>query len=242
MQFSDFADLVDIDRNLGLVWPPRPVPKLPALGARWHALIALRRFLSRLVYQRTTEGDGTQGFKIPEQQIHLYTPENVAEREIKTGFAVLPGMYLYDEKYQYSMGRPEPEENTQDKYRAGTVVITLGYYAEQITLEAVATGFATVRGMIEGVRQAARFFTDSGQLYLKCPEYYDQVCAFTVVSGAGYLADAAAEVSGRRVAHLSMELWVPEVVLVDYTTLRVITDYGPQDTYIRDGNLYPTLG
>lgn len=232
MKFSELADLVDIDRNLGVVWPPNPVPKLPAYGARWFALSALQKFLATLVYQREVNGTEIQAFKIPADRIHLYTPDNVAERELKTGFAFIPGPYSYDEKWVYSMGRPEPEEPTIDQYGPGTVVMTLGYYVEQMTIEAVATSYATVRGMIEGARQSIRFFTDSGMLYLKCPDYYDQVCAFSVVSGAGYSADVVAEVSGRRVAHLAVELWIPEVVLINYRNLRVITDYGPQDSYV----------
>ncbi len=242
MDFSKLEDQVDTDRNMGVVYPGMQVPQLPAFGARWHALVALRKFLTTLVYRREEAEGKTQAFKIPEDRIHLYTPENVDERELKTGFAVLPGPYSYDEKWVYSMGRPEAEENTQDVYGPGTVVMTLGYYVEQITLEAVAQSYGIVRGMIEGARTACRFFTDSGQLYLKCPDYYGQEAAFTVVSGAGYSADVVSEVSGRRMAHLQLELWVPEVILIPYTTLRVIPDYGPNDSYIRDGNVYPTLG
>ena len=95
---------------------------------------------------------------------------------------------------------------------------------------------------LHDIRYALRLFTDSGMLYVQLPGYFDQEACFTLASGAGYSADMVSEVQGKRLAQLQIELWVPEVAHVDYVRQRVILDYGRDDTNIRDGNVYPTLG
>ena len=241
MRFEDLRDLVDVDRNMGQVYPPRPIHRLPDKGARFHGLSALKDFIRRLTFQRTIANDESQAFKVPADKIKIYGPDEAQEDQKVTGVGIVPGPYSYDEKWVYSLGRPEEDDNTVDVYGRGTALITLGYYVEQITIESVAAAYPTVRGINEGIRYAIRFFTDSGQLYLKCPKYFDQEACFSITSGAGYATDFVFESQGRRLAHLQVEFWIPEVALIDVKTLRPVMDYGPNDENIRDGNVYATL-
>jgi len=213
---------------------------LPDKGARYHALLRLRDFFATLVYQRTN-AKGIQSFKVPKDRIQIYQPDNVAEDPIKVGIAFIPGAYSYDEKWVYALGELEAEEETIDKYAPGTVVFTLGYYVEDFTVQSWATKYATVRALNEGNRHAMRVMATNGQLQLKCPAYYDQVACFQIMSGPGYSLDLVSEVQGKRMAELQVELWVPEVALLDYRRMRVILDFGPGEKYIRDGNVYPSL-
>lgn len=243
MRVSDFAGLVDLEQSLLLVYPDRKMRPLPDKGARYHSMLQLREFFSRLVYQRTN-AKGTQAFQVPKDHIHIYQPDNVAEDPIKMGISFVPGSYSYDEKWVYALGELEAEEETIDKYAPGTVIFTLGYYVEDFTVQSWATKYATVRALNEGNRHAMRVMASNGgngQLQLNCPDYYDQVACFQIISGPGYSPDLVSEVQGKRMAELQVELWVPEVALLDYRHMRVILDFGPGEKYIRDGNVYPTL-
>lgn len=242
MNLSELRQLIDTDRNLGAVYPEKPLHALPHKGARGHALDRFRDFLGMLVFRREVSESETQAFKVPRERIFIASPDQSHEDPKLTGIALLPGPYSYDDKYMYAIGRPDADEATIDRYGRGTVLLTLGYYAEQITFEAVSASYAVTRGIVEGTRYALRYFTDSGQLRLKCPDYFDQVAGFSIISGDGYGVDLMFEAQQRRVAHLRIELWVPEMALVDYRRGRVILDFGTNGMHIRDGNVYPTLG
>ena len=241
MKLSDLRQLVEADRNLGVTYPERPLHPLPHKGARGHALDRFRDFISLLVFRRTCEDGETQAFKIPRERIFMASPDQSQEDQKLTGVSCIPGPYSYDEKWVYSIGRPEADESTIDQYGRGTVLLTMGYYVEQMTVESVSSSVAVTRGINEGIRYAVRYFTDSGQLYLKCPDYFDQSACFSIVSGEGYSTDLAFDAAGRRIAHLRVEVWVPEVALIDYKRLRVLLDFGPREAFIRDGNVYTTL-
>ncbi len=242
MRLEQFEGLVDIDRNIARVFPSLPLKPLPDKGSRYHALSRLKEFIGRLTFQRTIAEGKTQSFKVPRDKIQIYTPDTVQEDPKLPGIAFIPGPYSYDEKWMYSLGRPEEDENTIDKYGKGTALVLLGYYVEDFTIESVANKYPAVRGINEGIRQAMRQFTYTGLLYLMCPDYFDQEACFDISSGAGHSPDVASEVSGRRTAHLQVNMWIPEVVLIDYKTMRVIPDYGPNSSFIRDGNVYQDLG
>lgn len=242
MRLEQFEGLVDIDSNLGRVFPSLPLKPLPDKGARFHGLSRLKEFIGRLTFQRTIAGDKTQSFKVPRDKIQIFTPDTAAENPQLPGIAFIPGSYSYDEKWVYSLGRAEEDDNTIDKYGKGTALVLLGYYTEDFTIESVAAKYPTVRGINEGIRQAMRQFADGRMLYLKCPDYFDQEACFTIISGAGYSPDMASEVLGRRTAHLQVEFWIPEVVLINYKTMRIIPDYGPDGSFIRDGNIYSDIG
>lgn len=241
MNLSELRGLVDVDRNLGATYPERPLRPLPHKGARGHALDRFRDFISLLVFRRTIEDGETQAFRVPRERIFVTPPDQSQEDQKLTGVGFIPGPYSYDDKWVYALGRPEADEDSTDRYGVGTVLLTMGYYVEQITVESVSSSPAVTRGINEGIRYATRYFTDSGQLGLKCPDYFDQVACFSIVSGDGYSTDLALDAAGRRVAHLRVELWVPEVALVDYRRMRVLLDFGPREAFIRDGNVYPTI-
>jgi hypothetical protein len=241
MKLSDLKPLVDVDRTQGFVYPEQPLAPLPHKGARGYALERYRDFLARLVFQREVNAQTIQAFQIPPERIFIHYPEQSRENPNVTGIAFIPGPYTYDEKWMYALGRPDADEDTADKYAPGTVVTTMGYYVETITVEAVTSSYAMTRGIIEGIRYATRLFTDCGILYLNCPDYFDQVAAYSIVGGDGYSVDLATDAAGRRIAHLQVEVWIPEVALVNYRPLRVLLDLGPGESRVRDGNVYPTI-
>jgi hypothetical protein len=242
MNLSELRDLIDVDRNLGATYPERPLRPLPHKGARGHALDRFADFISLLVFRRTITDAETQAFKVPRDRIFPTPPDQSQEDQKLTGVGFIPGPYSYDEKWVYSLGRPEADEDTIDRYGPGTVLLTTGYYVEQMTVEAISSTPEVTRGIIEGIRYATRYFTDSGQLCLRCPAYFDQGACFSIVSGDGYSVDFGAAAAGRRIAHLRVEVWVPEVALIDYRRLRVLLDFGPREANVRDGNVYHTLG
>lgn len=242
MNLSELRGLVETDRSLGAVYPPRPLHPLPHKGPRGHALERYRDFLVALVYRREIAENETQAFKVPAEKIYIRSADMSQEDQQITGIGFIPGPYSYDDKWIYALGRPEADEDTVDKYGQGTVLLTMGYYVEQFTVEAASTAYPITRGIIEGIRYATRFFTDSGLLELNCPAYFDQTACFSIVSGDGYSTDLVVEASGRRIAHLRVEMWIPEVALVDYRRMRVLLDFGPREVHVRDGNVYQSLG
>jgi hypothetical protein len=242
MNLTELRNLVEADRSLGYVYPERPLHAFPHKGPRGHALDRYRDFLSMLVFRREIANNETQSFKVPKDRIFIHAAELAQEDQKLTGIGFIPGPYSYDDKWVYSLGRPDADEDTVDKYGLGTVLLTMGYYVEQITVESVSSAYAITRGINEGIRYATRLFTDSGLLELTCPDYFDQVACFSIVSGDGYSTDLMVESAGRRIAHLRVEVWIPEVALVDYRRLRVLLDFGPLEVNVRDGNVYPTLG
>jgi hypothetical protein len=240
MNLSELRTLVDTTRNLGVTYPDRPVHAFPHKGARGHALDRMRDFISCLVFRRTVEDGEAQAFKLPRDRIFVSPPDQSQEDQRLTGVGFLPGPYTYSDPQMYAMGRPEEDESTIDRYGAGTVLLTMGWYVEQLTIESTSASRPITRGIHEGIRYALRYFTDSGRLCLKCPDYFDRVASVMIVDGDGYTMDLAFDAAGRHVAHLRVELVVPEVALIDYRKLRVLLDFGPREAYIQDGNTQVT--
>lgn len=242
MNLSELKELVETSRTMAAGVPERPLHPFPHKGPRGHAVDRFREFIAALVFQREAEGGRSQAFKLPLERVFTHFPDPSQENPQITGVAIQPGPYTTDTVWTYALGQPEPDEATIDKYGRGTVVLPMAYYSETLTIEVVTSAYAMTRGIVEGLRYASRLFTKSaGAVYLKCPDYFDQLAAFTLTDGDGYIADLTNEATGRRIAHLRYELVVPEVALVDYRRMRVLLDFGVGGTYIRDGNVYPTL-
>jgi hypothetical protein len=242
MKLSDLRELVETNRTMAARTPELPLHKFPFKGPRGHALDRFRDFVAALVFQREIEGGNSQAFKVPPERIFVHFPDPSQENPQIPGVAFQPGPYTTDPVWTYALGQPEPDEDTIDRYGRGTVVLPMAYYSETLTVEVVSSAYPITRGIVEGLRYASRLFTQSaGALYLKCPAYFDQLASFRLADGDGYIADLMNEATGRRIAHLRFELVVPEVALVDYRHLRVLLDFGPGGTYIRDGSVYPTL-
>lgn len=242
MKLSDLRGIVETHRTMASSAPEYSLHPFPYKGPRGHALDRFRDFIAALVFQREAEGGKSQSFKVPPGRIFVHFPDPSQENPQIPGIAFQPGPYTTDTVWTYALGQPEPDEDTIDKYGRGTVVLPMAYYCETLTVEVVSSAYPMTRGIVEGLRYAARLFTPSaGALVLQCPAYFGQLATFRLADGDGYIADLMNEATGRRIAHLRFELVVPEVALVDYRRLRVLLDFGPNGTYIRDGNVYPTL-
>ncbi len=85
-------------------------------------------------------------------------------------------------------------------------------------LEVVAAKAATRRAIVEGLKQALRSADSSTALNLSLPDYFNQVAQFTLLN-TSYIEDQDA-VRNRRRAHLTIELYVPEVLLANAVTMK----------------------
>jgi hypothetical protein len=242
MKLSDLRKLVETNRTTVATVPEWKLHRFPSKGPRGHALERFRDFVAALVFQRETEGEKSQAFKVPLDRIFIHFPDPSQENPQIPGVAIQPGPYTTDTVWTYALGQSEPDEATIDKYGQGTVVLPMAYYSETVTVEVVSSVYPITRGIVEGLRYASRLFAPSaGAVYLQCPGYFDQLASFRLADGDGYIADLMNEATGRRIAHLRFDLVVPEVALIDYRRMRVLLDFGPGGTYIRDGAVYPTL-
>jgi len=217
-------------RLLGDLWPSVPLRPLPDIGAREYALRRLRQYISLLVFRRT-EGPGLapQAFRIPADKINIYQPDDVKDPPDLPGIAMLPG--TMDHEY-WGLGSPRPDEETIDKYAPGTVVVWLSDYYETFLLDIWSAKHAMRRAITEGLKVGLRLQEDTMALNLTLPDYFDQIATFNLIGGPGYLEDAEVA-KNRRHAQIPIEVWVPEVVLVDYRRLKIRLDFGgPGARYI----------
>lgn len=235
---TDIEDLV-ADAPLGTSWADSALPTLPDKGAREFALRALRQFVCALTFRQTAAaGNPAKGFRVTRERFHIYQPDDVVELEAP-GIGVLPGAYEHD---YYGLGAPELIESTADRYGKGLVVARLSDYVETVTLDCVATQHAIRRSLIEGLKVAMRLGGTSGALRLRLPDYYDAIATFSLPGGPGYLDDVETAKNRRR-AQMAVELRVPELVLVPYTTLTPSIDLGGDTaSNVFDGSVWLDFG
>jgi hypothetical protein len=202
--------------TIGNVYPAAtPVP-LEDIDARTASVRRLRQFFAALDFSRIgAKGAAPIGFRIPESAIFEEQPDDEA-KIVFPSLGMLPSPGVHDAPF---LGPAQPDESTIDVFAPRTVLYWLGEYTETITIEVWGSHKGDRRALMAGLKQALRSQEDTIGLRLTLPEYYDRICQFNLP--ASQYIDDPDVVRGRRRGQLSLELRCPEVVLVDYVTMRL---------------------
>lgn len=212
---------------IGLVFPPRSdAPNLPDKGARYCALDRFCDFLSYLPFMRTMAGP-PQPFLVPRDQIHVYRPKS--PQSAPDGIRLPAIAFNTSEADETTTGWLGPDiliDGSEDVYGPNTALFYLGDHVEELQLEVIASEDAQRRAIVEGIKQAIRSSDDSGAFRLSVPAYFDQDAEFLLLRSK-YVEDEHA-VRNRRVAQLTIQLYIPEVMLANAITLQPIIQVGVQ--------------
>jgi hypothetical protein len=203
----------------GKVWPDRDERVvLPALTARAHALRRLQELLTHLVFRRPDAMPGkTRGFALKANRIQVEYP--TSEKQILLpSIAFVPARGQHD----YPLGPPEVVEETKDVYGKGTALLHQGDWVELFGVEIIASQPPIREGIKAGLIALFRAHERSSAVRLSLPAYYDRVASFALDESENF--DDAEVILGRRRAELYVELQVPEVLLVEATTLKPMAE------------------
>lgn len=184
---------------------------LPSHDARWHALAQLRRYLGELVFNRSGgEGNPPIAFKLPLSSIHQFAPDDVRDLPI-------PGIGFLDSRGDsetYGLGPPEPldELTISQGLPDGSYLLNVGNYVEQVTIECWGSKYHEVMALKAGIETALRTDDSGSAVYLKIPDYYGLVAAFSLANS--YYVTGPETMLGRRRAHVIVDMDICEIVQV----------------------------
>lgn len=199
-----------------------PSPPLQRRDARERALRTLQRFISLLVFSR--EGDVPGGepvrFRIPEDRIHVYQPDDVRQRSQQgSSLGILPGRARHE---AYGLGPSEVLEDTADQFGDGLVLVRRSDHVELVGIEVFTAKHPERQGVVAGLKEVFGMDDRSGALLLTCDDYFDQVASFRLDESEPI--DDPDGTLNRRRAHLYVLLQVPEVALVRYRGMTVLPE------------------
>ncbi len=216
--FSDALRNLVSGLLFGKVWPEQLGQKLPAKTARAHALLRLQELLTHLVFQRPDSVEGrTRGFYLKARRIQVEYP--TSEKQILLpSIAFVPARGQHD----YPLGPPDLIEESKDVYGRGTALLHQGDWVELLGVEIIASQPPIREGIKAGLVALFRAQEQSSAIRLSLPAYYDRVASFALDESENF--DDAEVILGRRRAELYVELQVPEVLLVDATTLKPMVE------------------
>jgi len=109
-------------------------------------------------------------------------------------------------------------EESWNVYAPGTVLVLLGEYSEQITVEVWGSHRAERRALLTGIARGLRASSDTYPIRIRLPEHYDRTAEFWLE--AGQHIDDPDVVRGRRRGHLFVNMRASEVQLVNVVTMR----------------------
>ena len=207
-----------LGRALGTTYPStaaRAQSRLPEKDARRHALDALALFLSSVDFAQPGQ-PGT--FRVPAERVYVEWP--TAGTEVKlpafgtSGF----GQATQDPPW---LGAPIVLEDTFNAYGRGTALAWVGVHAEALVLEAWCRTVPERDSVHAGLKLVFRASEGRGSVLLPLPCYFDRVAMFTL-RGTTMIDEPEAVATGRRRLLCALDLWVPEVALIDAGTLRPI--------------------
>jgi hypothetical protein len=204
---------------IGVVFPPRSdAPNLPDLGAREHALRRFLDFLACLPFMRTMAGP-PQAFVVPRDQMFINAPEAEAGAPIGQKLPTIAFTTSTADKILDGwLGPAILIEGTEDVFAPDTALFWIGGHTEPLVLEVVASSRAVRRSITEGITQVLRSSDDTGALRLSLPDYFGGDATFTLMD-VTYLEEPDA-VRNRRKAHLTIQLYVDEVLLANAVDIR----------------------
>ena len=198
-----------------------PAPGLQHRDARSHALSTLREFISLLNFSRA--GDLPDGapirFRVPEERIHVYQPDDVQQTLGKPGIGFLPGRAVHE---PYGLGPGEVLDDTADRFGDGLVLVRRSDHVETFPVEVVVDKAPVRDGIVAGLKEALQMDDRSGALRLVCRSYFDIVASFRLEQSENI--DEADGTNNRRRAHLFVLLQIPEVALVRYRGTTVLPE------------------
>lgn len=202
------------DRVLGASRPgaqQRPQEK----GARRHALDALRAYLTEVDVALPGQ-PGT--FRVPAERIHAEWP---AEGTIPKLPAVGPVGFAPAKREPPWLGGPQLLDDTLDRFALCSALAWVGAHAERVNLEVWCRNVPERDAVDKAFTDAFRASELRGSLLLPMPDYFDRVARFTLIESTT-IDEPEAVATARRRLLLAVDLWAPEVVLVDAGTLRPV--------------------
>ena len=206
-----------VGRVLGTSYPhaARAESRLPEKDARRHALDALADFLAAVDFANPGR-PGT--WRIPRGRVFAEWPGPEVEVQLPAaGF----GGFAQATSEPSWLGPPLVLEETLDRYGAGTALAWLGTHKESLTPEVWLRDAPERDAAHAALKLVFRASEGRGSVLLPLPCYFDRRAMFTL-RGTTVVDEPEAVATGRRRLLLALDLWVPEVALVDAGTLRVI--------------------
>lgn len=200
-----------------------PVPDLPDIDARTHALRQLGVWLCSLRYMRTmARGQPAQPFYLTEDRVFIEQPDNVEGLDFPA-FGMLPGRGAYLPR---GLGGAEPIDSTLGIAGPGTALIVPFDYQETFTLEGWGSKMSERRSLVAAVETAISGYEGTTDLRIVLPAYFNQVATFAIQERENI--DDLDIVRGRRKVHLTLQLTVPLVQVRRFAMLQVAVQLGLQ--------------
>lgn len=190
----------------------QPYAMLPSVDARTHALRALSRWFSSLVFRRAMmDGQEPQAFSVTPDRVFYELPDSVEMLQFPS-IGVLPGRGQYITR---GIGGAEPDGQTVEGY---TLAVPYDYQ-ELLTVEVMGSKQSERRSMVAGIEVAMASYEGTTDLRLVMPEYYGLAATFSLMERENL--EEPESPRGRRRAHLYMQMIVPVVtqaLMVDLHT------------------------
>lgn len=205
MSHYDYANM--LGRTWNLLWPRKPVPPMPAVQPRDHAIRALFDYLAMVEWRHEGPGGATVAFTIP--RAHMLEEKADDMRTLELPFLVVDPKRGSQVEDKPPLGPPIVWENTYD---GENVLIEIGLYRETFNLEVWASTPVARRAILAGMDIAFAPTGDFGGMSFTLPSYHGVWCWFGLNSTTRY--DDAQVSSRRRYGVCEVELWVPLVHMV----------------------------
>ena len=195
----------------GEVFPPRQNPRFLSVDGRTAAMRVLKQYISFLQFFRPGDiGKPPIPFSIPLEDIHIEWPDNEVNLRFPSIVFLSQGKANYD---AIGLGT-NLIEATADQFAPGTALQVQSEYTENFVIEIWAAKKPERRAILAGLEVA---LTPTEQMYgirFTVPEYYDQVCRFTLNDRE--IFDEPDGALNRRRARLYLEMTINMVALVNY--------------------------
>jgi len=148
-------------------------------------------------------------FQIPIKDIHISWPDYEEALQF-------PSIVLLSGRGQYMpLGMGDTFDNeTEDKYKRGTIVQLLSEYVEDFTIEIWANKRPELRSIVAGIEAALSPNDGQYGIRFRVPAYFNQLVLFTI-SDINITEDADSAMN-RRKARMSMQMRFNQCALVNY--------------------------
>ena len=196
------------------VYPVQPALPPPAFDAREWAVGALASWISVLRFLRTGNVGGPAiPFRIQKARVHTDWPDGVEDMKFPSiVFVPKPGSYVR------GLGGGNVMDDTQNIYAPKTVVLSMGEYTEQITVEAWSSKKSERRAITAAIETAMMMNETTMALRLRLPDYFDSTATFSLEEQER--VDDQDVARNRRRCRYPIQLTVPVLRLVHSVTLQ----------------------
>lgn len=193
----------------GAVFPPKAAIPFPAIDGRTAALHVLRDYVCSLTFWRYAgPTKPPTPFQIQSKNFHVEWPDHVAD-------LVFPSIAIVHSRADYDViGLVSyVEEETQDVYAPNTVLQWQAEYVETINLEIWCAKKSERRALLAGLETAFSPTEQASGLRFKMPEYFGELCVFTIMRRE--IMDEPDAARNRRRAQIEVEMRFNIVALVN---------------------------